>query len=164
MTESGRLRAAGLRVTAARLAVLETVRAAGHPGTGGIACAARDRAGHVTLRAGYEALNALTAAGAGAPDRAGGQPGPVRARVGDSHHHLVCRGCGDVADVDCMAGPALCREPAADAGFAAAGAEARSGAVPPLPGRPAAPGDQPGPGCVHCGHPELSVRRIEHDR
>jgi Fe2+ or Zn2+ uptake regulation protein len=63
MTDADRLRSAGLRVTSARLAILDAVRAGNHPGTEEIAQAARDRVGHVTVQAVYEALHALTAAG-----------------------------------------------------------------------------------------------------
>jgi Fur family transcriptional regulator, stress-responsive regulator len=117
MTDANRLRSAGLRVTSARLAILDAVRAGDHPGTEEIARAARDRVGHVTLQAVYEALNALAAAGLVRRIEPAGSPARYESRVGDNHHHIVCRGCGVVTDVDCVIGHAPCLEPAATAGF-----------------------------------------------
>ncbi|HUY48505.1 MAG TPA: Fur family transcriptional regulator [Streptosporangiaceae bacterium] len=117
MTDADRLRAAGLRVTSARLAILEAVRAGNHPGTDEIARAARDRVGHVTVQAVYEALNALTGAGLVRRIEPAGSAARYESRVGDNHHHIVCRGCGSVVDVDCVIGHAPCLEPAASAGF-----------------------------------------------
>jgi Fur family ferric uptake transcriptional regulator len=118
VTDAERLRAAGLRVTSARLAILDVVRDGAHPGAEEIARTVRDRIGHVTLQAVYEALHAL--AGAGLVRRI--EPAGTRARdegrVGDNHHHIVCRRCGTIADVDCVIGHAPCLDPAADAGFA----------------------------------------------
>ena len=111
MTDADRLRRAGLRVTLARLAILDAVRAGDHPGTEDIARAARDRVGHVTLQAVYEALNALAAAGLVRRIEPAGSPARYESRVGDNHHHIVCRGCGAVADVDCVIGHAPCLEP-----------------------------------------------------
>src|ERR1700730_16696374 len=108
MTDADRLRAAGLRVTSARLAILEAVRAGNHPGTDEIARAARDRVGHVTVQAVYEALNALSAAGLVRRTDPAGSPARYESRVGDNHHHIVCRSCGLVADADCMIGHAPC--------------------------------------------------------
>ncbi|MEU5523348.1 Fur family transcriptional regulator [Streptomyces sp. NPDC093250] len=107
-TTAEELRGAGLRATAARVALLETVREGGHLGAEELASEVRRRIGHVSLQAVYEALHALTEAGlvrriapAGGPARYGG-------RVGDNHHHLVCRSCGVVVDVDCAVGEAPC--------------------------------------------------------
>lgn len=118
MSDAARLRAAGLRVTSARLAILQAVAAGGHPGTDEIARAVRDRIGHVSTQAVYEALSALTAAGLVRRIEPAGSPARYEGRVGDNHHHIVCRGCGAVADVDCVVGHAPCLEPAATAGFA----------------------------------------------
>jgi Fe2+ or Zn2+ uptake regulation protein len=111
------LRGVGLRVTAARVAILETVRAGDHLGAEAIATGARERVGHVSTQAVYEALNALTAAGLVRRIEPAGSPARYEGRVGDNHHHLVCRRCGSVTDVDCVAGQAPCLEPADDAGF-----------------------------------------------
>lgn len=120
MTDAERLREAGLRVTSARLAILGVVRAGNHPGTDEIARAARDRVGYVTLPAVYEALNTLTTAGLLRRIEPAGSPARYESRTGDNHHHLVCRRCGTVADVDRAVGPARClaSAPAASAGYA----------------------------------------------
>jgi Fur family transcriptional regulator, stress-responsive regulator len=111
------LRGAGLRVTAARVALLETVRSGDHLGIEAIAAGVRDRVGHVSLQAVYEALHALTAAGLiRRIEPAGGQP-RFEGRVGDNHHHIVCRSCGVVADVDCAVGEAPCLTASDDRGF-----------------------------------------------
>jgi Fe2+ or Zn2+ uptake regulation protein len=112
------LRRAGLRVTAARVALLETVQDGDHLGVEAIASGIRDRVGHISLQAVYEALHALTAAGLiRRIEPAGGQP-RFEGRVGDNHHHVVCRSCGTVADVDCAVGEAPCLTASDDHGFA----------------------------------------------
>jgi Fur family transcriptional regulator, stress-responsive regulator len=118
VTDADRLRAAGLRVTSARLAILEAVRAGSHPGTDEIARAARDRVGYVTLQAVYEALNALTTAGLLRRIGPAGSPARYESRIGDNHQHLVCRRCGTIADVDRVTGHTPCLGPLASAGFA----------------------------------------------
>ena len=111
------LRGAGLRVTAARVALLEIVRAGDHLGVEAITSGVRDRIGHISLQAVYDALHALTAAGLlRRIEPAGGQPRFER-RVGDNHHHIVCRSCGAVADVDCAVGEAPCLTASDDHGF-----------------------------------------------
>ena len=118
MNEADRLRAAGMRVTSARLAILDAVREGQHPGADEVARTVRERTGHVTLQAVYEALAAFTDAGLLRKVDLG--PGPARydARVGDNHHHIACRRCGMVADVDCVVGAAPCLEPGESLGFA----------------------------------------------
>jgi Fur family transcriptional regulator, stress-responsive regulator len=112
------LRGAGLRVTAARVALLETVRNGDHLGIEAIAAGVRGRVGHISLQAVYEALHALTAAGLiRRIEPAGGAP-RFEGRVGDNHHHVVCRSCGVVADVDCAVGEAPCLTASNDHGFA----------------------------------------------
>jgi Fur family ferric uptake transcriptional regulator len=115
--EAGRLRAAGMRVTSARLAILEVVRTGRHPAADDVARAVRERVGHVTLQAVYEALGAFTEAGLLRKIDIGTGPARYEARVGDNHHHLVCRRCGAVEDVDCAVGHAPCLEPAARMGY-----------------------------------------------
>ena len=111
------LRGAGLRVTAARVALLEIVRAGDHLGVEAIASGVRDRIGHISLQAVYDALHALTGTGLlRRIEPAGGQPRFER-RVGDNHHHIVCRSCGAVADVDCAVGEAPCLTPSDEHGF-----------------------------------------------
>jgi Fur family ferric uptake transcriptional regulator len=118
VTDAERLRAAGLRVTSARLAILDVVRDGAHPGAEEIARTVRDRTGHVTLQAVYEALHALAGAGLVRRIEPAGTRARYEGRVGDNHHHIVCRRCGTIADVDCVIGHAPCLDPAADAGFA----------------------------------------------
>ena len=117
------LRGAGLRVTAARVALLETVREGDHLGVEAITAGVRDRVGHVSLQAVYEALHALTAAGLVRRIEPAGSPALFERRVGDNHHHLVCRSCGAVADVDCAVGEAPCLTASDDHGFSVDEAE-----------------------------------------
>ncbi|MER7500327.1 Fur family transcriptional regulator [Nonomuraea pusilla] len=111
------LRGAGLRVTAARVALLETIREGDHLDAEAIASGVRDRVGHISLQAVYEALHALTAAGLVRRIEPSGSPARFEGRVGDNHHHVVCRSCGVVADVDCAVGEAPCLSASDDHGF-----------------------------------------------
>jgi Fur family transcriptional regulator, stress-responsive regulator len=112
------LRGVGLRVTAARVALLEIVRHGDHLGIEAITLGVRSRVGHISLQAVYEALHALTAAGLiRRIEPAGGAP-RFEGRVGDNHHHVVCQSCGVVADVDCAVGEAPCLTASDDHGFA----------------------------------------------
>ena len=122
-TPADELRGAGLRVTAARVALLETVRAGDHLGVEAIASGVRDRVGHVSLQAVYEGRHALTAAGPVRRIEPAGSPARFEGRVGDNHHHLVCRSCGSVVDVDCAVGHAPCLTASDDRGFAVDEAE-----------------------------------------
>jgi len=117
------LRGAGLRVTAARVALLETVRDGDHLGVEALASGVRDRVGHISLQAVYEALHALTTAGLVRRLEPPGSPARFEGRVGDNHHHLVCRSCGAVVDVDCAVGHAPCLTASDDRGFAVDEAE-----------------------------------------
>jgi Fur family transcriptional regulator, stress-responsive regulator len=117
------LRGAGLRVTAARVALLETVRNGDHLDAEEIASGVRDRVGHVSLQAVYDALHALTAAGLIRRLEPAGSPARFEGRVGDNHHHVVCRSCGVVADVDCAVGEAPCLTASDDHGFSIGEAE-----------------------------------------
>jgi Fe2+ or Zn2+ uptake regulation protein len=111
------LRGAGLRVTAARVALLEAVRDGDHLGVEALASGVRDRVGHVSLQAVYGALHALTAAGLIRRIEPAGSPARFEGRIGDNHHHVVCRSCGVVADVDCAVGEAPCLTASDDHGF-----------------------------------------------
>jgi Fur family ferric uptake transcriptional regulator len=117
------LRGAGLRVTAARVALLETVRDGNHLDVEAITSGVRARVGHVSLQAVYEALHALTAAGLVRRIEPAGGPARFEGRVGDNHHHLVCRSCGVVVDGDCAVGEAPCLTAADDHGFSIGEAE-----------------------------------------
>jgi Fur family ferric uptake transcriptional regulator len=116
-TIAAELRGAGLRVTAARVALLETVRAGDHLGVEAIAAGVRERVGYVSLQAVYDALHALTAAGLIRRIEPADSPARFEGRVGDNHHHVVCRTCGVVADVDCAVGEAPCLTASDDKGF-----------------------------------------------
>jgi Fur family ferric uptake transcriptional regulator len=116
-TTAKELRGAGLRVTAARVALLETVREGDHLGVEALASGVRDRVGVISLQAVYDALHALTAAGLIRRIEPAGSPARFEGRVGDNHHHLVCRSCGAVADVDCAVGEAPCLTASDDLGF-----------------------------------------------
>jgi len=111
------LRAAGLRVTAPRLAVLAAVREIPHATVDEIARRARARAGTVSIQAVYDILRALAQAGIARRIEPAGSPARYEARVGDNHHHLVCRVCGSVADVDCAVGHAPCLVPDDASGY-----------------------------------------------
>ncbi|CAL9351036.1 Fur family transcriptional regulator [Streptomyces sp. enrichment culture] len=116
-TTAEELRGAGLRVTAARVALLETVRGGDHLGVDAIAAGVRDRVGHISVQAVYEALHALTAAGLIRRIEPAGSPARYEGRVGDNHHHVVCRSCGAVADVDCAVDATPCLTASDDHGF-----------------------------------------------
>jgi Fur family transcriptional regulator, stress-responsive regulator len=116
-TTAEELRGAGLRITAARVALLDTVREGDHLGVEAIADGVRERVGHVSLQAVYEALHALTAAGLVRRIEPAGSPARYEGRVGDNHHHIVCRSGGAGADVDCAVGHAPCLSASDEHGF-----------------------------------------------
>jgi Fur family ferric uptake transcriptional regulator len=112
------LRAAALRVTRPRLAVLEAVHAHPHADTDTVIRAARERLASVSHQAVYDVLRALTDAGLVRRIQPTGSVARYEARTGDNHHHVVCRVCGTVADVDCSVGHAPCLTASDDRGFA----------------------------------------------
>ena len=119
-----RLRERGLKVTASRLAVLRAVdELGGHPDAAAIALHARGRLGSVSTQAIYDGLHALETAGLLRRIAPAGGPARYETRVGDNHHHLVCRVCGAAVDVDCVVGEAACLTPDDDHGFAVDEAE-----------------------------------------
>jgi Fur family ferric uptake transcriptional regulator len=111
MDSAGRLRAAGLRVTGPRTIALDVLTAGGHFTADQIAARVRERAGAVSTQAVYDVLAALTKAGLARRIEPANSPALYEARVGDNHHHVVCRQCGSVADVDCAVGAAPCLTP-----------------------------------------------------
>ena len=117
LTAAEELRGAGLRVTAVRVALLEAVRHGDHLGVEALAAGVRERVGHVSLQAVYEALNALAATGLVRRIQPAGSPARFEGRIGDNHHHVVCRSCGVVADVDCAVGDAPCLTASDNHGF-----------------------------------------------
>jgi Fur family ferric uptake transcriptional regulator len=112
-----RLRAAGLRVTAPRLAVLSALTDHPHQTADDIAVHVRRSLGKVSVQAVYDVLHACTAAGLVRRIEPAGHPARFETRTGDNHHHLVCRQCGRTVDVDCVVGHRPCLEPSDDAGF-----------------------------------------------
>jgi Fe2+ or Zn2+ uptake regulation protein len=123
-TVSESLRGAGLRVTAPRLAILLSVLGEGqHRDAEAIADAARKRIGTLSTQAVYDNLHILEEVGLVRRIQPSGHPARYEARVGDNHHHIVCRRCGLTADVDCAVGAAPCLEPSADHGFIVHAAE-----------------------------------------
>lgn len=112
------LRAAQLRVTRPRLAVLEAVRAQPHADADTIIGAVREVLGTVSKQAVYDVLAALTQARLVNRIEPSGSPARYEARVGDNHHHVICRSCGEIADVDCAVGEAPCLHASNDHGFA----------------------------------------------
>ena len=117
-THESLLREAGLRVTRPRVAVLDAVRRHPHADTESIIAAVRTDLGEVSHQAIYDVLRALTTAGLLRRIQPSGSHARYEARVGDNHHHVVCRSCGVIADVDCAIGPAPCLKPSHDHGFA----------------------------------------------
>jgi Fe2+ or Zn2+ uptake regulation protein len=117
-TEAEQLRAVGLRVTGPRLAVLAAARAGNHATVDVIAHAARERGGSISTQAVYDVLAALARAGLVRRIEPAGSPARFETRVGDNHHHIVCRSCAAVVDVECATGAAPCLEPGSRQGFA----------------------------------------------
>jgi Fur family ferric uptake transcriptional regulator len=111
------LRGVGLRVTGPRIAVIEALRAHPHADTDTIATAARATLGTVSTQAVYDVLRALSDAGLARRIEPAGSPARFELRVGDNHHHVVCRVCGAIADVDCAVGERPCLDPSSSHGF-----------------------------------------------
>jgi Fur family transcriptional regulator, stress-responsive regulator len=111
------LRSRGLRVTRPRLAVLDVLAAGGHLEVDEIARRVRTRLDSVSTQAVYDVLGALSRAGLARRLEPAGSPARYEARAGDNHHHVVCRGCGEVADIDCAVGEAPCLDPNVSHGF-----------------------------------------------
>ncbi|GAA4931699.1 Fur family transcriptional regulator [Actinoplanes utahensis] len=111
------LREHGLRVTRPRLAVLDVLTGGGHLEVDEIAQRVRERLDSVSTQAVYDVLGALTRAGLARRIEPAGSPARFEARAGDNHHHIVCRGCGAIADVDCAVGRRPCLTPAETHGF-----------------------------------------------
>lgn len=112
------LRGAALRVTRPRVAVLNAVHAHPHADTDSIIGAVRRDLPEVSRQAVYDVLRALTAAGLLRRIEPPGSVARYEARTGDNHHHVVCRSCGLIADVDCAVGAAPCLTASDDHGFA----------------------------------------------
>jgi Fur family transcriptional regulator, stress-responsive regulator len=111
------LREHGVHVTAQRLAVLRAVSSCPHCTADEVADRVRAEIGTVSRQAVYDALGVLADNGIIRRIRPAGSPALYEGRVGDNHHHLVCRVCGKATDVDCAAGKAPCLTPATKAGY-----------------------------------------------
>jgi Fe2+ or Zn2+ uptake regulation protein len=108
------LRRADLRVTRPRMAVLTAVHNNPHADTSAIIESARFQLGEISHQAVYDALETFTATGLVRRIQPLGSVARYESRVGDNHHHVVCRSCGSVADVDCAEGEAPCLTPSID--------------------------------------------------
>jgi Fur family ferric uptake transcriptional regulator len=111
------LREAGLRVTQQRVAVLDAVRRLPHADTDSVISAVRAETGDISHQAVYDVLRVLTEAGLVRKIQPLGHIARYEGRVGDNHHHVVCRGCGAIADVDCAAGATPCLTASESHGF-----------------------------------------------
>jgi Fe2+ or Zn2+ uptake regulation protein len=111
------LRGANLRVTRPRLAVLTAVQEHPHADTSSIVGAVREALDEVSLQAVYDVLQALTDAGLVRRIQPLGSVARYESRVGDNHHHIVCRSCGAIADVDCAVGTTPCLTASQDHGY-----------------------------------------------
>ncbi len=116
-TPDALLRRHGLHVTAQRLAVFRAVSDVPHGTAEEVYTAARCEIGAISRQAVYDALGALTDKGVFRRIQPAGSAARYEHRVGDNHHHLVCRECGRLADVDCAAGEAPCLTALDDAGY-----------------------------------------------
>ncbi len=111
------LRTTTLRVTRPRVAVLAAVHAHPHADTDSIITTVREQLGAVSHQAVYDVLRTLTDHGLVRRIQPAGSVARYEARVGDNHHHVVCRTCGAISDVDCAVGQAPCLTASDDAGF-----------------------------------------------
>jgi len=111
------LRERGIRVTAQRLAVFRAVTDAPHATADAVVETVREQIGWISVQAVYDALAVLTEQGLLRRIQPAGSPARYEGRVGDNHHHLICRTCGRMADVDCAVGHAPCLTAVEDLGF-----------------------------------------------
>jgi Fur family ferric uptake transcriptional regulator len=116
-TAENLLRGAGLRVTRPRLAVLRAVEASPHADTATVLGAVRSELHRVSHQAVYDVLDALTRTGLVRRIQPAGSVARYELRVGDNHHHVVCRSCGAVTDIDCVVGSAPCLDAGMDTGY-----------------------------------------------
>ena len=107
----------GIQVTAQRLAVFRAVSAQPHITADAVAEEARADIGAISLQSVYDSLGVLVAAGLIRRIQPAGSPARFEDRVGDNHHHLICRICDAVVDVDCAVGSAPCLKTRDDMGF-----------------------------------------------
>ncbi len=115
--EAALLRERGVQVTAQRLAVLRALAATPHSTAADIGTVVRAELGAVSLQAVYDALATLTEKGILRRIQPAGSAARYETRVGDNHHHLICRSCGQMVDVDCAVGETPCLTAADGAGY-----------------------------------------------
>ncbi len=113
----GLLRSRGVRVTAQRLAVMRAVSARPHSTADGLVEVVQEELGTVSRQAVYDAVGTLTEHGLLRRIQTPGSPARYEDRVGDNHHHLICRSCGTTVDVDSAVGDPPCLTAADDSGF-----------------------------------------------
>ena len=111
------LRQRGYRVTGQRLTVLRAVSREPHVTADAVAETVRAEMGSISIQAVYDVLGVLVDVGLVRRIQPAGSPARFEARVSDNHHHVICRGCGRVADVDCAAGSAPCLSAVDDRGY-----------------------------------------------
>lgn len=111
------LRQHGIQVTAQRLAVLRAVTGQPHVTADGVAESVRAQIGAISIQSVYDALTLLATEGLIRRIQPAGSAARFEGRVGDNHHHLICRHCGRVVDVDCAVGSAPCLTAADDMGY-----------------------------------------------
>jgi Fe2+ or Zn2+ uptake regulation protein len=111
------LRQRGIQVTAQRLAVLRAVAGQPHITADGVAEVVRAEIGAISLQSVYDALGVLVAEDLLRRIQPAGSPARFEDRVGDNHHHLICRICGRLVDVDCAVGSTPCLTAADDKGY-----------------------------------------------
>jgi Fur family ferric uptake transcriptional regulator len=111
------LRDHGVQVTAQRLAVLAAVSGRPHLTADAVATIVRGEIGAISRQAVYDALGLLVEKGLIRRIQPDGSPARYEDRVGDNHHHLICRSCGHMVDVDCAVGAAPCLTPGDDSGY-----------------------------------------------
>jgi Fe2+ or Zn2+ uptake regulation protein len=111
------LRQRGIQITAQRLAVLRAVAGQPHATADAVAEAVRAAIGTISTQSVYDALTVLVGQGLVRRIQPAGSPARFECRVGDNHHHLICRDCGRTVDVDCAVGLAPCLSAADDQGF-----------------------------------------------
>jgi len=117
MSAQDELRNVGLRVTGPRKAALEWLADHPHSTADQIGRGVRERIGSVSTQAVYDVLFACASVGLVRWIEPAGHPARYERRTGDNHHHLVCRGCGRIDDVDCAAGVAPCLDPDDEHGY-----------------------------------------------
>jgi len=116
LTTPERIRSVGLRVTGPRVAVLDALYALPHADVDGLLTAVRLTT-DVSTQAVYDVLGAFSRAGLVRRIELPGSSARFETRVGDNHHHLVCRGCGEIVDIECATGSAPCLDPVEDHSF-----------------------------------------------